>query len=136
MNISELVTTLKKAEENQNTLRTIITITNSTIDNVVDNVTLLFNNAEPTNKVKIESLIEDLQSKVSEAKNEYEDAYDESQNAIGCIESMSCELDSIDDMSAVIDEIQALIEDTEDDSEEDANNVTPSDNTTTIHTQL
>ena len=118
MNISELVTTLKKAEENENTLRTIMTITNSTTENVVENVTLLFNNAEPTNKVKIGDLIDRLQSRMSDIRGDYEYAYDEVQSALGYIESMSSELDSICEADGVVDEIQELINATDEDDED------------------
>jgi len=143
MNISELVTTLKKATDESDKLKAIMQITGSDEENVVDNVTLLFENAEPTNKVKIESLIEDLQGMVSEARSEYEDAYDESQNAIGCLESVSCDLNSIDDIGAVVSEIQALIEDTDEDDgvadglemDSETNEQRCATKTTTIHTQ-
>jgi len=142
MNINELITTLKKATDESDKLKAIMQITGSDEENVVDNVTLLFENAEPTNKVKIESLIEDLQGMVSEARSEYEDAYDESQNAIGCLESVSCDLNSIDDIGAVVSEIQALIEDTDEDDEDTDEDVLDKvtgevigKNTTTINVQ-
>ena len=135
MNIYDLAKTLKKAEENENTLRTIMTITNSTTENVIKNVTLLFENAEPTNKVKIEDLIDRLQSRLSDIRGDYEYSYDEVQNALGYIESMSSELDSICEADGVVDEIQELINATDED-DEDIDDVTPLDNTTTtIHTQ-
>ena len=134
MNICDLATTLKKAEENENTLRTIMTITSSTKENVVDNVTSLFENAEPTNKVKIEGLIERIQSKLEGIESEYDYAYDEVQSALGYVESMSSELDSVSDARYLIEELEGLVNPTNDMIDED--DVKPSDNTTTtIHTQ-
>ena len=134
MNICDLATTLKKAEENENTLKAIMTITNSTTENVVENVTLLFKNAEPTNKVKIEGLIERIQSKLEGIESEYDYAYDEVQSALGYVESMSSELDSVSDARYLIEELEGLVNPTNDMIDED--DVKPSDNTTTtIHTQ-
>ena len=134
MNICDLATTLKKAEENENTLRTIMTITSSTKENVVDNVTSLFENAEPTNKVKIEGLIERIQSKLEGIESEYDYAYDEVQSALGYVESMSSELDSVSDARYLIEELEGLVNPTNDMIDED--DVKPSDNTTTTkHTQ-
>jgi len=143
MNIYDLATTLKKAEENENTLRTIMTITNSTKENVVDNVTLLFENAEPTNKVKIEDLIDRLQSRMSDIRGDYEYAYDEVQSALGYIESMSSELDSICEADGVVDELQELINATDEDDgvadglemDSETNEQRCATKTTTINTQ-
>ena len=134
MNIYDLATTLKKAEENENTLRTIMTITNSTTENVIKNVTLLFENAEPTNKVKIEDLIDRLQSRLSDIRGDYEYSYDEVQNALGYIESMSSELDSICEADGVVDEIQELINATDED-DEDTDDVTLPNNSTPVNPQ-
>ena len=114
MNIYDLAKTLKKAEENENTLRTIMTITNSTTENVIKNVTLLFENAEPTNKVKIEDLIERIQSKLEGIESEYDYAYDEVQSALGYVESMSSELDSVSDARYLIEELEELVNPTND----------------------
>ena len=119
MNIYDLAKTLKKAEENENTLRTIMTITNSTTENVIDNVTLLFENAEPTNKVKIEGLIEELQGKLSDISSDYECSYDDVQGARDSIDSMPSELDSLYEVNSVVEELQELIDSTDDDEDDD-----------------
>ena len=132
MNISELATTLKEVNEDSNILKTIMTITHSTKENVVDNVQSLFDNVEPTNKVKIELFIDKLQSRLSDISSDYECSYVDVQGARDSIDSMPSELDSVYEVNSVVEELQELIDatDDEDDDDKDVGDVTLPDNAT------
>ena len=134
MNISELVTTLKEVNEDSNILKTIMTITDSTKENVVENVKSLFDNVEPTNKVKIEDFIAKLQSRLSDVSSDYECSYDDVQGARDTIDSIPSELDSLYEVNSVVEELQELIDSTddedEDDDDKDVGDVTLPDNAT------
>ena len=135
MKIIELYEEVKILTRKANQLDDIISIIGGNTENVVDNVKTLFNNAEPTNPVKSEDFItqlEEIIDKVHDIESAYSRQYDEIDSAINSLEYIPNDLDETYDtkvaIEGLIDELRPVEEAEE--AEEETTTTTVTDTTT------
>ena len=143
MKIIELYEEVKILTRKANQLDDIISIIGGNTENVVDNVKTLFDNAEPTNPVKSEDFItqlEEIIDKVHDIESAYSRQYDEIDSAINSLEYIPNVLDETYDtkvaIEGLIDELRP-VEEAEEAEEETTTTVTDTttDNPTTTQQQ-
>lgn len=135
MKIIELYEEVKILTRKANQLDDIISIIGGNTENVVDNVKTLFDNAEPTNPVKSEDFItqlEEIIDKVHDIESAYSRQYDEIDSAINSLEYIPNDLDETYDtkvaIEGLIDELRPVEEAEE--AEEETTTTTVTDTTT------